>query len=88
MRPVRLNGSKLRTAAYDVRGRRLRIEFADGAVRDFEAVPQEVFERLRAAPNAGAYYDDRIRDEYPSRRGAQDDDAAARGRLDDLFGGQ
>lgn len=87
MQPVRLNGSKLRTAAYDARERRLRIEFADGAVREFEAVPQEVFERLRAAPNAGAYYDDRIRDEYPSKRAASGGDAAARSRLDDLFGG-
>lgn len=81
-----LRGQALRAAGYDRRDQRLEIEFADRSVRAYKGVPQEVFERLRAAPNAGAYFDDRIRDEYPWERvsaGSGD----ARGRADDLFGG-
>lgn len=81
-----LRGGKLKSAAYDEREQRLDIEFADHSVRAFKSVPREVWQRLLAAPNPGAYFDDRIADEYPSQPGSprQADDAKA--RLDSLFG--
>ena len=58
------------------------------SVRTFIGVPAEVFRRLQAAPNAGAYYEDRIAEEYPSRpTSAADPGGHAQSKLDDLFGG-
>jgi hypothetical protein len=82
----KLNGSRLKSATYDDGEHRLMIEFADGATRIFKAVPRAVFDRLVAAPNAYAYYEDRIAEEYPTERGATTTSAKARGALDDLFG--
>jgi YD repeat-containing protein len=87
METRRLNGSKLRTATYDAREQRLSITFSDGSVRVFKAVPRPVFERLAAAPNAQAYYEDRIVEEYPTERAATVTSDKARNALDDLFKG-
>ncbi len=84
---VRLQGSKLSFAEYDEREQSLVIEFADHSKRRFKAVPREVFLRLSQAPNAQAYYEDRIVEEYPSERVAQTTQVQARQQLDDLFGG-
>ena len=86
MQRTPLKGSALRSAGYDRRVQQLEIEFADRSLRVYKGVPEQVFDRLRAAPNAGAYFDDRIRDEYPWERVSAGTDGA-RGRLDDLFGG-
>lgn len=86
MQRTPLRGSALRSAGYDRRAQRLEIEFADRSLRIYKGVPEQVFDRLCAAPNAGAYFDDRIRDEYPWER-ASAGVSDARGRLDDLFGG-
>lgn len=86
MQRTPLRGSALRSAGYDRRAQQLEIEFADRSVRVYKGVPEQVFDRLCAAPNAGAYFDDRIRDEYPWER-ASAGSSDARGRLDDLFGG-
>jgi hypothetical protein len=51
-------------------------------------VPDEVWRRLIAAPNAGAYFDDRIAEEYPNAPGSAGTQDEARARLDDLFGGK
>jgi hypothetical protein len=81
-----LHGSRLRSAGYDERARRLEIEFADGGVRVYKEVPAEVARRLFSAPNAGAYWEDRIADEYPAEAGTGGRDAEARAKLDSLFG--
>ena len=84
-RPLR--GGTLRAGAYDAREQRLELTFTDHSVRVFKGVPHEVWQRLLSAPNPGAYFDDRIADEYPSRRGSPRASADARAKLDDLFGG-
>ncbi|MEI8301927.1 MAG: KTSC domain-containing protein [Burkholderiales bacterium] len=83
-----LSGGKLRSASYDRRAQRLEIVFADHSVRIYQGVPEEVWRRLIAAPNAGAYFDDRIAEEYPNAPGSAGNQAQARARLDDLFGGK
>jgi hypothetical protein len=87
MEERRLSGGRLRSARYDVRAQRLENTFTDHSVRIWQGVPDEVWRRLIAAPNAGAYFDDRIADEYPNQPGSPAVDAGARRRLDDLFGG-
>ncbi|HPA90455.1 MAG TPA: KTSC domain-containing protein [Quisquiliibacterium sp.] len=84
-RPLR--GGTLRAGAYDAREQRLELTFTDHSVRVFKGVPHEVWQRLLSAPNPGAYFDDRIADEYPSQRGSPRASADARAKLDDLFGG-
>jgi len=87
MEERRLTGGRLRSARYDTRERRLEITFADHSVRVWQGVPEEVWRRLLAAPNAGAYFDDRIADEYPNQPGSAGSSDDARRRLDQLFGG-
>ncbi|TXH58450.1 MAG: KTSC domain-containing protein [Burkholderiaceae bacterium] len=84
-RPLR--GGTLRAGAYDAREQRLELTFTDHSVRVFKGVPHEVWQRLLSAANPGAYFDDRIADEYPSQRGSPRASADARAKLDDLFGG-
>ena len=43
----------------------LEIEFPDGDVYQYFAVPQLVFLQLLRAESMGAFFNERIRDEYP-----------------------
>jgi hypothetical protein len=83
-----LHCAKLKSAGYDERAQRLEIEFASGDVRAYKGVPPEVARRLMAAPNAEAFWEDRIAEEYPYETGRGSRDADARARLDSLFGKQ
>jgi ABC-type antimicrobial peptide transport system ATPase subunit len=85
MAKVKLNGDKLRFADYDERAQRLVIEFADHSSRAFKNVPREVFMRLTQAPNAQAYFEDRIAQEYPNEAVAVQTQTDAVSKLNDLF---
>jgi hypothetical protein len=80
-----LRAGRLKAAGYDERTHRLEIEFANGDLFTYKGVQHEVAQRLFAAPNAAAYWEDRIADEYPLERGKAGG-PDARGKLDDLFG--
>lgn len=80
-----LQGGRLAAAAYDERARTLQIDFRDGTARVFSAVPHEVWQRLVAAPNPAAYYEDRIADEYPWKPGSAGAADGARRAADALF---
>jgi hypothetical protein len=64
----RLNNSKIRSAGYDERSQTLEIEFSNGEVLQYLRVSHETFRRLMAAPNAAAYFEDNIAEDYTSRR--------------------
>jgi hypothetical protein len=81
-----LQGARFRSAGYDERQRLLEVEFANGDVKVYQGVPAEVARRFFSAPNPGAYWEDRIADEYPASAGSGATDADARSRLDSLFG--
>ena len=81
-----LHTDRLKSAGYDARERRLEIEFSNGDVRLYKAVPDEVARRFFASPNPAAYWEDRIAEEYVVERAAGGGDADARAKLDDLFG--
>ena len=81
-----LHTDRLRAAGYDPRAQRLEIEFTGGEVRAYKGVPAEVARRFFDSPNPASFWEDRIADEYPAERAAGRNDAAARARLDDLFG--
>ena len=86
MERKKLNSTSLRAAAYDATAKRLELEFANGTVKIFKAVPNEVFRRLLAAPNPAAYYEDRIAEEYAYESGGTAAGGDAKSRLDSLFG--
>ena len=86
MKKVKLNGSQLSFASFDERGSVLVIEFANRTSKSFKNVPLEVFNRLCQSPNAQAYYEDRIAEEYPSDRVATQTNQTSRDSLNDLFG--
>lgn len=68
MERKRLNNSKVRSAGYDERSQTLEIEFSNGEVLQYLRVSHEAFRRLMAAPNAAAYFEDNIAEDYTSRR--------------------
>lgn len=68
MERKRLNNSKIRSAGYDERSQTLEIEFTNGEVLQYLRVSHETFRRLMAAPNAAAYFEDNIAEDYTSRR--------------------
>lgn len=64
----RLNSSKLRSAGYDERAQTLEIEFTNGQILQYLRVSHETWRRLMASPNAAAYFEDNIAEDYTSRR--------------------
>ncbi len=82
----KLSGGRLSGAGYDAAARLLEIEFVDGELRRFKAVPAEVWRRLIAAPNPAVYFSDRIEEEYAVDRARAVKGADARSSLDSLFG--
>ncbi|HEU5076778.1 MAG TPA: KTSC domain-containing protein [Polyangiaceae bacterium] len=65
-RPV--HSSSIRELAY-VPGRRiLMIQFVSGRAYAYSAVPEEIFEGFKAASSAGHYFNQWIKDRYPSNR--------------------
>jgi hypothetical protein len=68
MERKRINSAKIRSAGYDARSQTLEIEFSNGAVYAYSGVSPEVYRRLMNAPSPGSFFDDRIAEEYASRR--------------------
>ena len=62
-----LDSSMLAAVEYDEERQELIAEFrASGRRYVYAGVPPAVYEELLAAPSAGAYFNRRIRDSYPS----------------------
>jgi hypothetical protein len=68
MERKRLNSSKLRSAGYDEKTRVLEIEMSNGDVFQYTGVYPEVYRRFVAAPNPTSFFDDKIAEEYSSKR--------------------
>jgi hypothetical protein len=64
----RVNSSRLRSVGYDEKSEILEIELANGQVWQYSKVSPEVHRRFMAAPNPTSFYDDKIAEEYSSRR--------------------
>lgn len=90
MQRQRLSGGRLKSGAYDAARQLLELEFVDGRISHFHQVPPEVWRRLRAAPNPGTFYEDRVEEEYrrtdAGRSPGATDPEATRAGLEKLFG--
>lgn len=79
---------RVRAVNYDPSCQQLDIHWDSKAVMAYKHVPQEVFRRLCSAPNAAAYWEDRIAEEYPKGTPMTSGKApAGEKKLSDLFGG-
>lgn len=68
MERKRISSSKIRAVGYDPKSQVLEVEFNDGKVMAYSGVSPEVHRGLMAAPSPVSFFEDRILDEYPSRR--------------------
>ena len=64
----RVNSSKLRAVGYDEKTRVLEVEMSNGQIYQYTGVYPEVYRRFMAAPNPTAFFDDKIAEEYSSKR--------------------
>ena len=64
----RVNSSRLRSVGYDEKNQVLEIEMLNGQVWQYSKVSPEVHRRFMAAPNPTSFFDDKIAEEYSSRR--------------------
>ena len=68
MERKRVNSSKVRSVGYDERSQTLEVELANGQVFQYSKVFPEVYRRFMAAPNASAFFEDKIAEDYTGRR--------------------
>ncbi|MDH4189874.1 MAG: KTSC domain-containing protein [Betaproteobacteria bacterium] len=68
MERKRVNSSRLRSVGYDEKNQLLEVELSNGQVWQYSRVSPEVYRRFSAAPNPTSFFDDRIAEEYSSRR--------------------
>jgi len=68
MQRKRLKSSRLRSAGYDEKQQTLEIEFSNGSVVQYSKVSPEIWRRFQAAPNPTSFFEDRIDEQYSSRR--------------------
>lgn len=68
MEMKKVSSGKLRAIGYDAGSRVLQVEFDDGRVMQYSAVPGEVYRRLAGAGAMWSYFRDNIEDEYSGRR--------------------
>ena len=68
MERKRVNSSKVRSVGYDENTRVLEVEMSTGQVFQYGGVYPEVYRRFMAAPNATAFFDDKIAEEYSAKR--------------------
>jgi hypothetical protein len=68
MERKRINSSKIRSVGYDAKAQSLEVEFSNGTVYVYSGVSPEVHRRLMNAPSPGSFFEERIAEEYSSRR--------------------
>ena len=68
MERKRVNSARLRSVGYDEQTRTLEIELSNGQVFQYSGVYPELYRRFMAAPSPTAFFDDKIAEEYSSKR--------------------
>ena len=63
--PVPVNSTMLASVAYDPSESILRLEFRDGAIYRYIAVPSDVHRGLLAAESKGSFFNHLIRNRFP-----------------------
>ena len=66
--PIQVNSTLIANVVYDMAGSLLEVEFRDGAIYQYSAVPEAVYQVLIAADSKGAYFNRQIRNHFRYRR--------------------
>ena len=66
-----VTSSSIASAGYSAEGSTLELEYRNGSVYQYFAVPKSVFDSLLAAESKGTFVSERIRGHYPYRRVAR-----------------
>lgn len=61
-----LNSSAIKKVGYDESTQKMRVQFPNGTVQEFDGVPPEKFVSLTGAHSHGGYFNSRIRNQYPA----------------------
>jgi len=64
----RVNASSIRSVGYDAAKQLLEIEFSSGSIVQYSGVASEVHRQFLAAPSPGSFYQDKIDENFPSKR--------------------
>jgi len=64
----RVSSSKIRAIGYDPKSQALEVEFSDGRVLAYHGVSPEVHRQFMAAASPVSFFEDKIDENYPSRR--------------------
>jgi hypothetical protein len=65
---VAVKSSSVASAGYSAEGSTLELEYRNGSVYQYFAVPKSVFESLLGAESKGSFVSECIRGRYPYRR--------------------
>jgi hypothetical protein len=68
MERIPVASSSIASAGYSMDGSTLELEYRNGSVYQYFAVPKKVFDSLLAAESKGIFVSERIRGHYPYRR--------------------
>jgi len=68
VRRVPVESREIASVGYDAATNVLELEFADGDVYRYYAVPRRVHQELLAAESMGRYFQSQIRDQYGYER--------------------
>lgn len=63
-----VDSSVIRSVGYERATSVLEVEFNNGGLYRYFAVPSKVYEGLLNAPSAGTYFNENIRHTYPDER--------------------
>ena len=63
-----VTSSSIASAGYSAEGSTLEVEYRNGSIYQYFAVPKSVFESLVGAESKGAFVSERIQGHYPYRR--------------------
>lgn len=63
-----IDSSSLRSVGYDRVARALEVEFRSGSVYRYDEVPSEVYSELLRSPSKGQFFQERVRDRFPTTR--------------------
>lgn len=68
MDPIPVDSTLLLWVLYVPEEKRLRLKFRSGDIYDYSAVPERIYRALLAAPSKGHYFNQNIRDAFPTQR--------------------
>lgn len=65
---LRVTSSNLQSVGYDPLTRALEIKFHSGGIYRYSGVPEERYHNLMRAVSKGSYFDNYIKNRYPTRK--------------------